>query len=404
MVFYNIILALLIGCLFGCVTGLIPGIHVNLVSVILVSLSGYLLGITNPMSLAVFIIAMAITHTFLDSIPSIFLGAPDSDMALGVLPGHRLLLEGKGYEAVKLTVIGSLLALIATLILIPIMIPFVPKIYSFIQPYIGYILVFVVLYMILKEKGMEKIFWGIFVFFISGVLGIIVLGWENLSQPLFPLLSGLFGVSTLLISLTENSKIPTQHISETIEVSFFDKAKAIGAAVFSGSLTGLMPGLGAAQAAIIAMQIVGDIGVYAFMILIGGINTVNFTFSLVTFFTLQKARNGAVVAIMEILKAITIQQLLVFLFAALVAGCVAAILALLFARIFAKVIVKVNYKILCWGIISFIFLMTIYFSGVIGFLILATSTSIGMIAPLVNVKRSHAMGCLLLPVILFFIL
>jgi putative membrane protein len=367
-------------------------------------MSGYLLGFTDPISLAVFIIAMAITHTFLDSIPSIFLGAPDADMALGVLPGHRLLLEGKGYEAVKLTVIGSLLALIATLFLIPFMIPFVPKIYSFIQPYMGYILIFVVIYMILKEKKLDGIFWGSFVFFISGVLGMIVLGWSNLKQPLFPMLSGLFGISTLVVSLMQNAEIPKQHVTETIKVGFWDKVKAILAAVFSGSLTGLMPGLGAAQAAIIAMQLVGDIGVYAFMILLGGINTVNFTFSLVTFYTLGKARNGAVVAILEILKNISLEQLLVFLFSALVAGCIAALLALFFARIFSKFIVKVNYRILCVGIISFITIMVIYFSGAIGLLILITSTAVGIIPGLIGVKRSHAMGCLLLPVILFFLL
>ncbi|MEA2036195.1 MAG: tripartite tricarboxylate transporter permease, partial [Nanoarchaeota archaeon] len=240
--FYDIIIALLLGCLFGCITGLIPGIHVNLISVLLISLSGYLLGFTDPLSLSVFIIAMAITHTFLDSIPSVFLGAPDADMALGVLPGHKLLLEGKGYEAVKLTVIGSLLALIVTLLLIPIMIPFVPKIYSFIQPRMGYILIFVVLYMLFMEKKLNNIFWGSFVFIISGVLGIIVLGWPNLKQPLFPMLSGLFGISTLVVSLFQNAEIPKQHITETIKVSFNNKVKAIGAAVFSGSLTGLMPG------------------------------------------------------------------------------------------------------------------------------------------------------------------
>jgi putative membrane protein len=37
------------------------------------------------------------------------LGAPDESKALNVLPGHRMLMEGKGFEAVKLNVIGSLL-------------------------------------------------------------------------------------------------------------------------------------------------------------------------------------------------------------------------------------------------------------------------------------------------------
>ena len=114
--FLEILLAIFCGCCAGIITGIIPGIHINLVSLLLVSLSGYMLGFTSPLVLAVFIISMAVTHTFLDPIPSIFLGAPDADQALNVLPGHRLLMQGMGYEAVKLTVIGSLLSLILTLI------------------------------------------------------------------------------------------------------------------------------------------------------------------------------------------------------------------------------------------------------------------------------------------------
>ncbi len=402
--FFEIILAVLIGCLAGVITGLSPGIHINLVSAVLVGFSGYLLGIVSPLSLAVFIISMGVTHTFLDAVPSIFLGAPDEDMVMGVLPGHRLLLEGKGYEAVKLTVIGSLLSLIGTILLIPISLPLIPKIYNFIQPYIGYLLIVVVVYMTLKEKKLNKMLWASFVFFISGILGIIVLGWNNLNQPLLPLLSGLFGISTLITSLLENVKIPKQHITETTDVSFGKKFKAISASIFSGCLAGFMPGLGSAQAAIIAMQMVGDIGDYAFLILIGGINTVNFTFSLATLYTLQKARNGAVVAVLELIKSVNFEQLMVLLFACLVAGCIATLLTLYFAKVFSKLVVKVNYRILCLIVISFIVLLVIYFSGIVGLLILVTSTAIGIISPLVGVKRSNAMGCLLLPVILFFVL
>ncbi|HZX44083.1 MAG TPA: tripartite tricarboxylate transporter permease [Candidatus Nanoarchaeia archaeon] len=164
------------------------------------------------------------------------------------------------------------------------------------------------------------------------------------------------------------------------------------------------PGLGAAEAGIIAMQLVGDIGVYAFMIMIGGIGTVNFAFSLVTLFTLGKARNGAVAAVLEMMKSITLHQLALFLIVALIAGCIAAMLALWFARLFSKIMCKVNYKWLCLGIIAFICVMALVLTGLVGFLILATSTAVGLIAPLIGVKRSHAMGCLILPVILFFVL
>lgn len=402
--FAGIIIAIIAGVGAGIITGLTPGIHINLVSAMLVGFSGYLLGITSALSLGVFIISMGVTHTFLDAVPSIFLGAPDEDMVMGVLPGHKLLLEGRGYEAVKLTVIGSLLSLIATLFLVVFMLPVVPAIYNFIQPYMGYIMIAVVVYMILKEKKIDKILWAVFVFFISGVLGIIVLGLPNLDEPLLPMLSGLFGISNLATSLLQNVKIPKQKVSETIHVSLGKKFKAITAAVISGSVAGFMPGLGSAQAAILAMQFTGDIGNYAFLILVGGINTVNFTFSLATLYSLNKARNGAIVAIMEILKSINLNELIIFLFAALVAGCLATFLTLFFARVFSKWIVRVNYRMLCLSVIAFVTLMVIYFSGMIGLLVMVTSTAVGIIPALIGVKRSMAMGCLLLPVILFFVL
>lgn len=402
--FFQICLGILLGVCAGVITGLIPGIHINLISILLVSLSGYFLGFTNPVVLGVFVIAMAVTHTFLDAIPSIFLGAPDADMALSVLPGHKLLLEGKGYEAVKLTVIGSFFSLLLVILIIPLLIPFVPLIYSFLQPYIGYILIFVVLFMVLKERGSNSKFWGFYVFFLSGVLGLLVLNMPNLSQPLFPMLSGLFGVSTLIVSLSQNVEIPKQRITESIHLSFGKKMRALSAAVFSGSLTGIFPGLGAAQASIIGMELVGNIGNYGFMVLIGGINTVNFVFSIATFYTLQKARNGAIVAVMEIVKNIGLNELVVFLAATLIAGGAAVFLALFFTRVFSKLIALVNYKILCISIILLICILSFVFGNVLGLVVLGTSTFIGMLAPLIGVKRSHAMGCLLLPVILFFVL
>ena len=122
----EIIIALIIGVSAGTLTGLFPGLHVNLVSVFLLSISPTLLKITSPISLVVFIVAMAITHSFLDFIPSIFLGAPDEDSFLSILPGHELLKKGRGYEAVILALFGSLTALPIILLFIPLFIFFLP--------------------------------------------------------------------------------------------------------------------------------------------------------------------------------------------------------------------------------------------------------------------------------------
>src|SRR3989338_7353088 len=119
----EIFLAILIGIIFGVIAGLLPGIHPNLVSIFLFSISLFLLQYFSPLTLALFIVAVTITNTFVDSTPSIFLGAPEGGTELSVLPGHRLLLQGRGYEAVSLTVIGSLLAVLILTFLTPLIIP-----------------------------------------------------------------------------------------------------------------------------------------------------------------------------------------------------------------------------------------------------------------------------------------
>ena len=74
MIIVEIILALLFGVLIGTLTGLTPGIHIYLVAVVTLSSSPLLLQYTTPIVLSVFIIALSITHTFVDFLPSTFLG------------------------------------------------------------------------------------------------------------------------------------------------------------------------------------------------------------------------------------------------------------------------------------------------------------------------------------------
>jgi len=399
--FLEILVAIAFGILAGIITGLIPGVHINLVSIILLSMAPLLLGYASIMSLGVFIISMAVTHTFLDFIPSVFLGAPEGETALSILPGHRLLLQGRAFEAVKLTVIGSLFCLLLAIVLAPLLFITLGKVYPLLKQYIGIILIIIVTFMITKD---DNRFWNATLFFMSGVLGLIVLNMPNLNNPLFPLLSGLFGTSMLLQSLMDKVNVPEQTTDETIVVEKRKIASALGAGTIAGGLTSFFPGLGAAQGAIIASQFTKDIGDHAFMILVGGINTVNFVLSLITLSVIEKARNGAVIVVQDLFGSIVLQDILIFFCATLVVAGIATILALKLTKGFAKVIVKVNYQMLCIGIIAFITLLVFFFSGFVGLLVLLTATAVGMIAPIKGIGRNHAMGCLLLPVILYFII
>ena len=128
---------------------------------------------------------MSITHTFLDALPSIFLGAPDSGLELSVLPGHKLLLEGRGYEAVVLTAIGSLFAVILMVAFAPIGLPLIKTIYPIIQNFIPYILILFSILLIYRDTKSKSL--ALIIFLLSGVLGLITLNLQ-LKEPLFPLL------------------------------------------------------------------------------------------------------------------------------------------------------------------------------------------------------------------------
>jgi putative membrane protein len=72
----EVLAALILGIFAGTITGLIPGIHINLVGAIILSYATSILFPINPLYLIVFVASMAITHTFMDFIPSVFLGCP----------------------------------------------------------------------------------------------------------------------------------------------------------------------------------------------------------------------------------------------------------------------------------------------------------------------------------------
>ena len=400
MIYIELIIVILLGCLMGVATGLTPGLHINLVSVILLSLSPLLLNYTSAVPIACFIIAMSITHTFTDFISATYLGAPSDDTALAVLPAHRLLLNGMGHEAIRFTTIGSLICLIAVIILSPLLIHIVPFIFDYVKNYVGWLLLAVVIFMILRESTFNKKFWALVVVLLSGTLGLIVLSIPNLKEPLLPMLSGLFGISVLAVSLAKKAVLPKQRTTEMIKLKAKNTFKAVASGVFSGSLVSIFPGLGPAQAAVIAGQIDKKINQYSYLILVGGINTVSMLLSLITLYSIQKARNGSIIAVQHLLDKIDMKLLVLFMAVALLAGGIATFLTLFTSRIFSSLMNKINYSILTISIIIFISSIAFYFSGFIGLIILITSTAIGLVPNVVDVSRSNSMACLILPIII----
>lgn len=400
--FIEIFLFSLVGVFLGVVLGLLPGLHLNNLLPIFLSLT---ILIPNPYLLIALIISAAIAQVFTSFIPSIFLGAPDGDNnSLAVLPGHRLLLEGRGYEAIKLTVIGGVTALIISIIVVLFFGNYFASVYNLIRPFIAYPLITVIILMILSERHPNKMFFSALVILLSGILGILVLNSSIVPQQnaLFPTFAGLFAISTLLISIAEKSKIPKQQPDAELKISKLNMTKSIIFAVIAGILIGLLPAVGVSQAATF-MQYIGGLGeARAFLVTLSGINIVNEVISLNSLYLISNPRSGASVAIESILPQISFYDMLLFIGIILFTTGITVPITLYLGRIVPSFLVKLNYTVLSLGIIGFLLVAVALATGVYGLLVAFTSTAIGLSCAYLGVKRSNCMGVLLLPSILFF--
>ena len=146
------ILFLFFGCALGTFTGMVPGIHPNT----LIPLTTVLYNYLSPENYLHLLIGMVITHYFVNYIPSAFIGVPQDETAVSVLPLHRLTLNGRGYEGVILCGIGGFIGVLFSVMLALLIFYMgfnLEILYTQFKPYIPYVLILlVVLSLILTDN------------------------------------------------------------------------------------------------------------------------------------------------------------------------------------------------------------------------------------------------------------
>jgi putative membrane protein len=397
--FLETIAFVLLGTAVGIVLGMLPVMHINNVLPLILALS-----FVSPHSLAVFIASLSVTQIFVGYISSIFLGAPNEDTSLSVLPGHRLLLEGRGYEAIKLVAFGGICSLLLSLGIISILSNYFVSLYEISRPYIQYPILLVIIFMILSEKKFKKILCALLIVLLSGLLGIIVLGSSLVSQQncMFPLLSGFFGISTLIISIKEKSKIPKQEEDDRMGISVLSFLKSVLLGSLAGILVGFLPAIGVSQAATMMQYLGGMREPRNFLVTLSSINTANELFSLSSLYLVGNPRSGSSVAIGRILPELELNEVLLLIGSICLASGIASIVTVYLGKRIPKFLVKINYTYLSLAVIVFMCIMIFVLTGFYGLLIAFTSASIGILCANFGVRRSNCMGCLLIPSLLFF--
>jgi putative membrane protein len=409
-----------LGFALGIIAGLVPGLHLNNFAAMLLALSPQLFAWgLSPFEVAGIILSASISQTFFDAIPAIFLGAPDSEAALTVLPGQRLMLEGRGIEAVRLSALGSAGSMIFALFLIIPLSRMIGSYYDYLTKYVGVLLLAIAIMMIRSERGPWIEGQGAWVhykykavaallFITSGLLGVFAFDHESLvispfglePQVLLPLLSGIFGASSLLLSFSAETMVPEQKESE-IRLPASALARALFSGGLGGSVVAWIPGVSPSVAAITA-RLGAAPAPEEFLVSIAGVNSANALFSLVALYVIDKPRSGAAAAIQDLmaLDQSALFQMIIIVVIVTAASYLACIAA---ARLAGRAIVRLNYRLLCLSVLLFLVAMTYAFTGLFGLFIFFLSTVVGLIAPVAGIHRTHAMGVLMLPLILRYI-
>lgn len=410
----ELVIACFIGISIGTITGMIPGIHVNTAGAILFATSTFLLTFLSPEFLCVIMVAMSIAHALIEFVPSMLLGVPQEGTATSILPGHRMVLQGRSKEVIRIVSVGGFGAIIITILMLPIFAIALPIMHDITKPFTWMILLFASIYLTYKLTSTTRdLMWSLLLFLLSGILG-----WITFQTPissgvsLMCTFSGLFGISTILFSLNDSSTIPHQNPFYELDLDF-NKFKSIFAGGITGAILGFLPGFGPAQGTVIAQAASGandndDDDTVNFLLATSGLNVSDCLFSLIAIYIIGNPRSGIAVYMSYLISEMTLNHLAIFIFASLIAVSVSLVLSLKLGDSFSRLMSGVDYNKLSIGVILLqiliLYIFIFYYKAPLGYMTLAliTSTAMGMLPHYIGIGKSHLMGVLIIPAIVIY--
>ncbi|QSW98587.1 tripartite tricarboxylate transporter permease [Haloterrigena alkaliphila] len=388
----------LVGALLGSCSGLIPGLHANNFALLLAGVAPSIPG--DPLFVACAMLSAGVVHTFVNAVPAMALGVPDAEMAVTALPGHRLVLEGRGYEAIRLSALGSLLAVVAA---IPLALPItrgVTAAYPTIRAHLSLLLAMVAVALVAAERTWRARFGAVCSFGLAAALGAATIDLSpdaplEAGGTLAPLFAGLFG-APVLIDAIRGGGIPPQR-GERIALSGPLVGATALAGALAGAVVGYVPGVSAAIAAVAALLVVpGRSGDRGYIVATSGVDTANTVFALFALVAIGQPRTGVMVAVEQVNAPLDLPILLA---GVVLAGLFGFVLVLVVGDAYLEFVGRLPYWQVSAAVLGLLVVLSALFAGFLGIAVLAVAAGIGMVPVRFRARRVHLMGVLMGPLI-----
>ncbi|WP_311171906.1 tripartite tricarboxylate transporter permease [Halobellus ordinarius] len=413
-----------VGVGFGTLTGLVPGLHVNNVAFLLVGVAPSIDGPAAAVGAA--ILAAGVVHTFLSIVPALVLGVPEAATAPGALPGHRLVLAGRGREAIRLSALGSSVALVAAVALAVPLSQVIAAGREYLFAALPFLLAAVAALLVLAEPTRRARLGGLFCLAAATALGFLTLDLpasgplspEGAASMLAPLFGGLFGAPVLLDALDAEGAIPPQD-GTTFGLTRIETLRAALAGTGGGALVGYLPGVSAGVAAVLALGGAGGSGPAgrgadrAYVVATSGADTATAVFAVASLAVLGAPRSGVTVALTELgtggnggataggsAAATGTLGLGGLLLVIVLAAGLGTVVLVSVGDWYLRLVRRLPRQPLVLAVIGLLLALSLGFAGVLGGAVFALATLVGLLPPRLGARRVHLMGVLLGPLAL----
>ncbi|WP_226023391.1 tripartite tricarboxylate transporter permease [Halomicrobium salinisoli] len=390
--------AILAGVALGTASGLTPGLHANTFALGLASLAAAVPG--PPRLIGAAMLAAGTTHTFLDVVPALALGVPDPSMAAGALPGHRLVIAGRGREALRLSALGSGLAVAAA---VPLAIPVtlaMGRAWPVLRAHLTLVMAAVAALLVLGERSPRAMVGAVLSLGASGALGLATLDLSpaaplSVGGMLAPLFAGLFGAPVLIESIGGAGVPPQDDATVALPKRRVAVVALVGTAC--GAVVGYVPGVSAAVAAAGALAVLSGSGPRAYVVATSGVNTATAVFALFALVSLGTPRTGVLVALESSKAPLNLPVLLASV--SLAASASFALVPVVGDRYLER-IRRFDPTRLAVAVLCLLVVLSGLFAGGIGVGTFAAATAVGLVPARFGAKRANLMGVLVVPLAL----
>jgi putative membrane protein len=415
--------AALAGTVISSLLSCLPALHIYNVAGLMVLLSVKAEGLFPGEVLAMFMLGLVVGYAVVNTIPSIFFGAPDDSTLFVVLPGQRYLMERRGFEASVLTGVGGLGGLVVLLLLAPAMPRLFPVVRAVVGPHLHWILGAILVYMVLSEwpKGSDrgrgslaKFFdaWrslgvGLLTLLLSGLLGLVLfysslVPAEMAFQNLMPAFVGLFAIPWVVQNLLSQAQVPVQQTSRSVDLSPGLIARGVGAGALGGLFAAFFPVVTGGIGGFLAGHATAQRDDRLFIVSQGASKLVYYVGAFLFFFVpgLHLTRGGMAGMLSILYTPYTPTTYWLTMAAILICGALAFGLLLVLSRVAIGLVSRVDYRWISAGTLAVLIGVVAALTGWGGLLIAAVATAIGLLPVLWGSRRMNCMGVLLVPLTL----